>query len=188
MAPKPPISPGEALTTTGQFLTDKAPQIGLNPEAGMAQYLAQVADTIGQTIIQGGLMMGGASAVSRGARAMQRPEPDLTAGLQFDPGVNDALARQALDPSNAQETADVAPPLDATSYQGPGADPAGGTGGSQPPGRPAATAQHLPAEEVGCLYLDAGGNPVTPDPASAAFPALRRHFGSVRGAWPVIRE
>ncbi len=46
----------------------------------------------------------------------------------------------------------------------------------------------LPVEEVGCLYLDAGGKPVTPDPASAAFPTLRRHFGSVRGAWPVIRE
>jgi len=48
--------------------------------------------------------------------------------------------------------------------------------------------QNLPAEEVGCLYLDAGGQPVTPDPASAGFPTLRRHFGSVRGAWPVIRE
>jgi hypothetical protein len=48
--------------------------------------------------------------------------------------------------------------------------------------------QRLPAEEVGCLYLDASGKPVTPDPASAEFPALRRHFGSVRGAWPVIRE
>jgi hypothetical protein len=48
--------------------------------------------------------------------------------------------------------------------------------------------QHLPAEEVGCLYLEAKGKPVTPDPASAEFPALRRHFGSVRGAWPVIRE
>jgi len=48
--------------------------------------------------------------------------------------------------------------------------------------------QRLPAEEVGCLYLDAGGKPVTPDPASAEFSTLRRHFGSVRGAWPVIRE
>jgi hypothetical protein len=48
--------------------------------------------------------------------------------------------------------------------------------------------QQLPAEEVGCLYLDAGGKPVTPDPAAKEFPALRRHFGSVRGAWPVIRE
>ena len=48
--------------------------------------------------------------------------------------------------------------------------------------------QRLPAEEVGCLYLDADGKPVTPDPASAEFPTLRRHFGSVRGAWPIIRE
>ena len=46
----------------------------------------------------------------------------------------------------------------------------------------------LPAEEVGCLYLDAQGKPVTPVPASAEFPTLRRHFGSVRGAWPVIQE
>ena len=46
----------------------------------------------------------------------------------------------------------------------------------------------LPADEVGCLYLDAQGKPVTPDPASAEFSTLRRHFGSVRGAWPVIRE
>ena len=48
--------------------------------------------------------------------------------------------------------------------------------------------QRLPAEEVGCLYLDADGKPVTPDPASAEFPTFRRHFGSVRGAWPIIRE
>lgn len=48
--------------------------------------------------------------------------------------------------------------------------------------------QRLPPEEVGCLYLNAKGEPVTPEPDSADFPALRRHFGSVRGAWPVIRE
>jgi hypothetical protein len=42
----------------------------------------------------------------------------------------------------------------------------------------------LPAEEMGCLYLDAAGQPVTPDPASAEFAKLTRHFGSVRGAWP----
>ena len=48
--------------------------------------------------------------------------------------------------------------------------------------------QRLPAEEVGCLYLDAKGKPVTPDPAAAELSALRRHFGNIRGAWPVIRE
>ena len=46
----------------------------------------------------------------------------------------------------------------------------------------------LPAEAVGCLYLDAAGNPVTPDPDSPEFVTLRRHYGSVRGAWPVIRN
>jgi hypothetical protein len=48
--------------------------------------------------------------------------------------------------------------------------------------------QRLPAEEVGCLYLDATGQPVTPEPATAEFSNLRRHFGSIRGAWPVVRE
>lgn len=46
----------------------------------------------------------------------------------------------------------------------------------------------LPAEEVGCLYLDANNQPVTPNPRSPAFPKLHRHFGSVRGAWPVVRS
>jgi hypothetical protein len=44
----------------------------------------------------------------------------------------------------------------------------------------------LPADEVGCFYLDGQNRPVTPDPASPDFPKLRRHFGSVRGAWPAI--
>lgn len=48
--------------------------------------------------------------------------------------------------------------------------------------------ERLPAEEVGCLYLDAQNRPVTPDPASPEFSQWRRHYGSVRGAWPVIRE
>jgi hypothetical protein len=46
----------------------------------------------------------------------------------------------------------------------------------------------LPSEDVGCLYLDAHNRPVTPDPESPEFPRIHRHFGSVRGAWPVIRE
>src|SRR5262249_41929001 len=42
----------------------------------------------------------------------------------------------------------------------------------------------LPAAEVGCLFLDAAGNPVTPDPDRADFAQVRRHFGSVCGTWP----
>jgi hypothetical protein len=44
----------------------------------------------------------------------------------------------------------------------------------------------LPEEELGCLYLDKDNNPVTPDPADPGFSSLKRHFGSVRGAWPKI--
>jgi len=43
----------------------------------------------------------------------------------------------------------------------------------------------LPPDEVGCLYLDAEQSPVTPDPASGFIP-LRRHHGSIRGAWPTV--
>jgi hypothetical protein len=44
----------------------------------------------------------------------------------------------------------------------------------------------LPETDLGCLYLADDGSPVTPDPTSARFRELRRHFGSVRGAWPSI--
>ena len=46
----------------------------------------------------------------------------------------------------------------------------------------------LPPAEMGCLYLDANGRPVCPDPDSPEFAGLTRHFGTVRGAWPRIAE
>jgi hypothetical protein len=46
--------------------------------------------------------------------------------------------------------------------------------------------EQLPAEELGCLYLNPDSKPVTPDPNSPDFSNLTRHFGSVRGAWPKI--
>ena len=46
--------------------------------------------------------------------------------------------------------------------------------------------QSLPPAEVGCLYLEQSGQPVTPDPLAGSFPSLRRHFGSIKGVWPVI--
>ena len=44
--------------------------------------------------------------------------------------------------------------------------------------------QKLPPKDVGCLYLDAKGQPFTPDPSSPGFAQVRRHFGSIKGAWP----
>lgn len=48
--------------------------------------------------------------------------------------------------------------------------------------------EQLPVTERGCLYLDATGKPVCPDPAAPEFPRLTRHYGSVKGAWPRIVE
>ncbi|CAB4122465.1 AdoMet_MTases domain containing protein [uncultured Caudovirales phage] len=49
--------PGEMLTTTGQFGTDKLPGgVGLNQNATFDDYMKQMADTIAQTIMQGGMM------------------------------------------------------------------------------------------------------------------------------------
>lgn len=39
----------------------------------------------------------------------------------------------------------------------------------------------LPARDLGCLYLDASGRPVCPDPDAPGFDALRRHRGTLRG-------
>jgi hypothetical protein len=46
--------------------------------------------------------------------------------------------------------------------------------------------QRLPPDELGCLYLDAHDQPVTPDPDQSGFGHLRRHLGCIRGAWPRI--
>lgn len=65
--------PGELLTTTGQFTTDKfAPGgVGLNPNATLDDYLQQVADTVIQTVMQGGVMAGGTTGVSAAVRHLQ---------------------------------------------------------------------------------------------------------------------
>lgn len=45
----------------------------------------------------------------------------------------------------------------------------------------------LPSKELGCFYLDQGKTPVNADASDPAFPALIRHYGAIRGAWPVVR-
>lgn len=72
--------PGEILTTTGQFATDKfAPMgVGLNPNATFNDYVKQVADTIGQTVMQSGLMGAGTTGVSKGVRFLREAGKSTT--------------------------------------------------------------------------------------------------------------
>ena len=64
--------PGELFTTTGQFAVDKWMPKGyaLNPDATVEDFVKQVADTIAQTVLQGGLMGAGATSVSAARRYM----------------------------------------------------------------------------------------------------------------------
>lgn len=64
--------PGEYLTTTGQFLTDKS-AIGLNKDATFEDYLKQMADTTVQTVMQSGLMTGGTKLLEKVVQAAQKP-------------------------------------------------------------------------------------------------------------------
>ena len=44
----------------------------------------------------------------------------------------------------------------------------------------------LPADDLGCLYLNHQDKPVTPDPSAEDFNKLIRHEGCVYGAWTTI--
>ena len=44
----------------------------------------------------------------------------------------------------------------------------------------------LPQEQVGCLYLDSTGRPVTPD--TSALSKLTPHYGTLGGAWPTAHK
>lgn len=65
--------PGEVLTTSGQFATDKfaGMGVGLNPDATFDDYLKQVADTIKQTLMQSVLMGAGTTGVSKAVRYLK---------------------------------------------------------------------------------------------------------------------
>lgn len=49
-------------------------------------------------------------------------------------------------------------------------------------------AELLPPKELGCLYLDKRGNAVTPNPQKPGFARLQRHWGTLRGVLPIVRE
>jgi hypothetical protein len=69
--------PGEYLTTTGQFVTDKS-AIGLNKDATLEDYLQQMADTTVQTVMQSGLMTGGIKALEKGVTLAQGETQEST--------------------------------------------------------------------------------------------------------------
>ncbi len=60
--------PGEEITYTGQFATDKL--FGLNSEAGIKDFIQGAVDTMLVTAIQGGVLLGGGMAMNQAAQKL----------------------------------------------------------------------------------------------------------------------
>ena len=105
--------PGELFTSTGEFLTDKDKTIGLNQQATMEDYLKTVADTIAQTVMQGGIQAGGGHAVNKIAQRFA-PPPEPQPQSLFSPEATAADLRKPTSPQVFQSPeADAAglPPI-----------------------------------------------------------------------------
>jgi len=80
--------PGEQLTYAGQFATDKG--FGLNPEAGIEEFLRGAAETAIVTATQAGMMLGGAAATSKALRAV--------GGVRYTPEAPPSVAPPTVPP------------------------------------------------------------------------------------------
>lgn len=149
--------PGEVLTTTGQFATDKfSPEgVALNPNATGVDYLKQVGDTIIQTLMQSGITAGGTTGVSKAVQflsAPKMPEDEFARALQSEidnkqfnrEGINEQVVRSM----NPDGTLYV--PTQRQDYSRPAVQPAeeAGAPAVNPPAAPAATAPTSPAQQV----------------------------------------
>lgn len=68
--------PGEQLTYAGQFAVDKG--FGLNPEAGLKEFIQGAVDTMLVTATQGGIMLGGGMTMNKlvGGKGGRQEEPE----------------------------------------------------------------------------------------------------------------
>jgi hypothetical protein len=152
--------PGEELTTLGEFLTDKLPGgVGLNTQAGMADYLQQAGDTLVQTVMQGGVMGAGGTALAHGMNKMDTPARQIAREINrsvdsAQPTGADTAARAALDPNRnavdphdtTRTAADIGPanPAPGVTPQARSAVPAAIQDPAAPPAPPTAAAPVAP--------------------------------------------
>jgi hypothetical protein len=87
--------PSEEFTTTGQFLTDKAPVVGLNQDATLADYGQQVKDTALTTALQAGAMGAGGHII----QGRQLSSPSVMDNIQPEPAPQTQPAPQINTPA-----------------------------------------------------------------------------------------
>lgn len=152
--------PGELLTTTGQFGTDKLPGgIGLNPNATGEDYLKQVADTVAQTIMQSGLMVGGTTGVSKAVR-FARDRGPTTAVAEADAELAKAQALNKWNNSglvtNQTSTPSTDVRIEPTFSDQPVTQPAVTPDGriEQAPAEPVAPQQHQTSKDADAIVTE----------------------------------
>lgn len=152
--------PGELLTTTGQFGTDKLPGgIGLNPNATGEDYLKQVADTVAQTIMQSGLMAGGTTGVSKAVR-LARDRGPTTAVAEADAELAKAQALNKWNNSglvtNQTSTPSTDVRIEPTFSDQPVTQPAVTPDGriEQAPAEPVAPQQHQTSKDADAIVTE----------------------------------
>jgi len=71
-------APGELVTYAGQFAVDKG--YGMNPEAGIADFISGAADTVLSTVLQAGIMTGSGIAVGKGVNKLRAVQDKIKSG------------------------------------------------------------------------------------------------------------
>lgn len=106
--------PGEELTYAGQFAADKG--FGLNPEAGIREFLQGAVDTMAVTVLQSGMMMGAGAGVNKAIRSMSKTEEKLQIAKAEEEGLPKQAAAQegkakalAVESAAAEEAPPAAP-------------------------------------------------------------------------------
>jgi hypothetical protein len=90
--------PAEQLTQATNFVIDKAPGIGLNPNAGWQDFLEGQAEALRQTVLMSGTtagaVMGTAKGLETADRLLRGREPGYVRDTSYE-GLSELLARQA---------------------------------------------------------------------------------------------
>lgn len=127
--------PGEQLTYAGQFAVDKG--YGMNPEAGIKEFLQGAADTLVSTVVQGGMMLGGGAAANRVAKEFNKkaPEEDKV------PTARELMEQQGFVPKKTETALTTETPVTTPLTQVPEKQP------STIEAAPAAPVEATPAQE-----------------------------------------
>jgi hypothetical protein len=159
--------PAEQLTQATNFLIDKIPDIGLNPNAGWQSFLEGQAEALRQTVIMSGAQTGAIVGTAKGAqlaaKALQGREPGYVQDTSYE-GLSEMLARSKgfMQPTEA-------PPEAAPETPEPGLERKGVSPTLKPEEREART------QEIADNYVAAGVDPN--DAALMARTQIEREYG-----------